>query len=151
MNYTDLNFIDPRNVLLGKQFITAMEEEGEESAVSQMVAQLEEKKEEDFEHFKMISGVVEGAVIEGMLPFQANLDFMDSLSYSKGCYLGQEIVARAYHTGIIRKRLLPYILMEEDLGPKTHVGEEELEWLLQAGNNSSISTDEPGILDATGK
>ncbi len=60
-------------------------------------------------------------------------------------------MARAYHTGIIRKRLLPYILMEEDTGDKAHVGQEDLEWLLQAGNNTAIFTDEPGILDANGK
>ena len=29
------------------------------------------------------------------------------VSFSKGCYLGQELTARSHHVGVIRKRLLP--------------------------------------------
>lgn len=29
----------------------------------------------------------------------------------EGCYIGQELTARTYHTGIIRKRLLPFELL----------------------------------------
>lgn len=29
------------------------------------------------------------------------------VSFQKGCYIGQELTARSYHTGVIRKRLLP--------------------------------------------
>ena len=29
------------------------------------------------------------------------------MSFQKGCYIGQELTARTYHTGVIRKRLMP--------------------------------------------
>jgi tRNA-modifying protein YgfZ len=37
-----------------------------------------------------------------------NLDLLDALSFQKGCYLGQEIVARTQHRGRIKRRLLRY-------------------------------------------
>lgn len=44
------------------------------------------------------------------LPFMFNSDLFNGFSFNKGCYLGQEIVARAYHTGIVRRRIFPYVL-----------------------------------------
>ena len=34
-----------------------------------------------------------------------NLDLLDGISFSKGCYTGQEIVARTQHLGRIKRRL----------------------------------------------
>ncbi|KAG0142393.1 hypothetical protein CROQUDRAFT_97549 [Cronartium quercuum f. sp. fusiforme G11] len=41
------------------------------------------------------------------LPFEANLDHHRAIDFRKGCYVGQELTARTYHTGVIRKRLVP--------------------------------------------
>ena len=30
-----------------------------------------------------------------------------SVSFQKGCYIGQELTARTHHTGVIRKRIMP--------------------------------------------
>ena len=30
------------------------------------------------------------------------------VSFNKGCYLGQELVAKTHHTGVIRKRIMPF-------------------------------------------
>lgn len=32
---------------------------------------------------------------------------LNAISFDKGCYVGQEFVARTHHRGVIRKRLLP--------------------------------------------
>ncbi|MGQ0429605.1 MAG: CAF17-like 4Fe-4S cluster assembly/insertion protein YgfZ [Gammaproteobacteria bacterium] len=42
------------------------------------------------------------------VPQMINLDLVGALSFTKGCYLGQEIVARAQHLGRIRRRMLRY-------------------------------------------
>ncbi|HSQ68530.1 MAG TPA: hypothetical protein VLM41_00480, partial [Steroidobacteraceae bacterium] len=39
-----------------------------------------------------------------------NLDLLDAISFSKGCYTGQEIVARTQHLGRIKRRTLRYRL-----------------------------------------
>jgi len=33
-----------------------------------------------------------------------------AVSYSKGCYIGQELTARTNYTGVIRKRIMPLII-----------------------------------------
>jgi folate-binding protein YgfZ len=37
-----------------------------------------------------------------------NLDLIDGISFSKGCYTGQEIIARTQHRGRIKRRMLRY-------------------------------------------
>jgi folate-binding protein YgfZ len=43
------------------------------------------------------------------LPQMLNLDLLGAISFTKGCYLGQEIVARAQHLGRIKRRMLRYV------------------------------------------
>ena len=40
-------------------------------------------------------------------PLESNCDFLNGVSFNKGCYIGQELTARVHHTGIVRKRLMP--------------------------------------------
>lgn len=46
----------------------------------------------------------------GKLPFQFNYDMMNAISLKKGCFLGQEIVSRGLMTGIVRRRIFPFVL-----------------------------------------
>lgn len=43
------------------------------------------------------------------LPQMLNLDLLGGVSFSKGCYVGQEIVARAQHLGQLKRRTLRYL------------------------------------------
>jgi len=66
---------------------------------------------------RILRGVPEG--IEDIPPLQAfpmdsNLDIMGGLDFRKGCYVGQELTVRTYHTGIIRKRILPVVIHPPD-------------------------------------
>jgi folate-binding protein YgfZ len=38
-----------------------------------------------------------------------NLDLLEAISFSKGCYTGQEIVARTQHLGRIKRRMFRYV------------------------------------------
>jgi folate-binding protein YgfZ len=43
---------------------------------------------------------------ENTLPQEANLEALNAISYTKGCYTGQEIVARLHFRGHVNKRLV---------------------------------------------
>lgn len=48
------------------------------------------------------------ATSEKFTPHMLNLDLLGAVSFSKGCYTGQEIVARTQHLGSSRRRLMHY-------------------------------------------
>jgi tRNA-modifying protein YgfZ len=48
---------------------------------------------------------IQAETANAFLPQMLNLDQRDAISFSKGCYLGQEIVARAQHRGQVKRRL----------------------------------------------
>ena len=56
-------------------------------------------------------GVPEGADFgsDKMFALDAGLEELHGVSFSKGCYIGQELTARMKHRGTARKRLLPII------------------------------------------
>ena len=86
----------------------------------------------DYYHqLRLRMGVAEGAhdIPPGqLLPFELNLDYLQggvcmladcvnmicysTVSFTKGCYLGQELTARTHHTGVVRRRVVPLILQE---------------------------------------
>jgi len=46
------------------------------------------------------------------MPLEYNIAYLNGVSFHKGCYLGQELIARTHHTGVIRKRTVPFKLMD---------------------------------------
>lgn len=45
--------------------------------------------------------------VNQLFPHEANLDQWGGVSFSKGCYVGQEVVSRMQHRGTARSRILP--------------------------------------------
>lgn len=41
---------------------------------------------------------------------ESNFDISDAVDFRKGCYVGQELTVRTYHTGAIRKRVFPVLI-----------------------------------------
>lgn len=61
-------------------------------------------------------GVAEGPceLVPGeVMPLEANVDYLHGISFHKGCYIGQELTARIFHTGVVRKRYMPIVLSTE--------------------------------------
>ena len=47
------------------------------------------------------------------VPLEYNLAGLNAISFDKGCYVGQELIARTHHRGVIRKRLLPLKFLDD--------------------------------------
>ncbi len=43
-------------------------------------------------------------------PLEYNMDLLGGVSFDKGCYVGQELIARTHHKGEVRKRTIPFYL-----------------------------------------
>lgn len=59
---------------------------------------------------RTVLGVPEGIreIIPGQaLPLESDMDIHGGVDVRKGCYIGQELTVRTYHTGATRKRILP--------------------------------------------
>jgi len=50
---------------------------------------------------------------EQFVPQMLNLDLLDGISFTKGCYTGQEIVARTQHLGRIKRRTFRYRVADD--------------------------------------
>lgn len=48
------------------------------------------------------------------IPLEYNLAGLNAISFEKGCYIGQELIARTHHRGVIRKRLMPMKFVDEN-------------------------------------
>lgn len=64
----------------------------------------------DYTKLRISLGVAEGPeeIPEGSVPLEYNLDGLNGISFSKGCYIGQELMARTHYQGQIRKRIMPF-------------------------------------------
>lgn len=54
-------------------------------------------------------GVPEGGkdyILGDTFPHEANMDLLNGVSFSKGCFVGQEVVSRMQHRGTARKRVV---------------------------------------------
>ena len=101
--YSDMMFnhiiVDPRLPKLGYRCLS--------------IKKLDENDFDDishYTHYRYELGISEGSEVVNGIPLEHNLALLNGVSFTKGCYVGQELVARAHHTGVIRKRVVPLLL-----------------------------------------
>ncbi|KAL4237443.1 Iron-sulfur clusters incorporation protein [Mactra antiquata] len=94
---------DPRVHQFGQRIISTSTELSNDNEV---------EDESSYHEQRMIWGISEGPndLPPGTcFPLESNLVYMNGVSFSKGCYLGQELTARTHHTGVTRKRIMPLV------------------------------------------
>ncbi len=83
---------------------------GLEAALPADIGQASGEAMEDWIQGQFEAGVAEirASGSEEFTPHMLNLDLLDAVSFDKGCYTGQEIVARTHYRGATRRRMLRY-------------------------------------------
>lgn len=102
-------FYDPRSRALGTRIYC----EPDQFVDDQEFQQQKAVGESSYKIIRYLFGIPEGVETEDLFPLNCNYQFLNSISFNKGCYLGQELTQRTYHTGVIRKKILPFILSDK--------------------------------------
>ncbi|XVE57746.1 hypothetical protein DITRI_Ditri04bG0114500 [Diplodiscus trichospermus] len=104
-------FKDPRLDCLGFRGIFPF------GTIPPLVESDKETDEENYLLWRLEKGVAEGSteIPKGeAIPLEYNFTGLNAICFDKGCYVGQELIARTHHRGVIRKRLLPLKFLDNN-------------------------------------
>ncbi len=77
---------------------------------------------------------------EEFTPHMLNLDLLDAVSFDKGCYTGQEIVARTHYKGATKRRTLRFASESPvNVGDKVMAGERSVGEVLNVAGNELLA------------
>ncbi len=77
---------------------------------------------------------------EKFTPHMLNLDLLRAISLDKGCYTGQEIVARTHYKGATKRRMLRFSAVGEvAVGDKISDGSRDIGDVLNVANNDFLA------------
>ncbi|KAJ1416042.1 YgfZ/GcvT conserved site [Sesbania bispinosa] len=104
-------FKDPRLACLGFRGIFPS------NTIPPLIEADKETDEQNYLLWRIEKGVAEGSteIPKGeAVPLEYNLAGLNAISFDKGCYVGQELIARTHHRGVIRKRIVPLRFLDND-------------------------------------
>jgi transferase CAF17, mitochondrial len=79
---------------------------------TELIAQQFPEMPGNYDLVRRLAGVAEGAELTGRIALETNQELLNAVAFDKGCYLGQELTARVFHTGVVRKRILPLLIQD---------------------------------------
>jgi folate-binding protein YgfZ len=109
--------------------------------------------EQHYDLHRLSLGIPDGArdiSVDKMLWLEANGDLLNGVSFTKGCFVGQENTARMHHRAKVRKRLIP-ICLEGDLADDNRTiqaGAQEAGTLMSHVHNKGLALLRLDYLDA---
>ncbi len=126
-------FQDPRHEALGVRVIASL---------SWLEKAIETPA--DYHALRIGLGIAEGGQDFNpgeVFPHEANFDQLNGVSFSKGCYVGQEVVSRMRHKTDIRKRFLPVALEgpAPDVGSPVFAGEKKAGIMGSSAGNKGLA------------
>ncbi|KAF7865422.1 hypothetical protein EAF04_006398 [Stromatinia cepivora] len=114
-------------------------------------AEVQMQGEDVYRVRRYLIGVPEGQdeiLRESALPQESNIDVMGGIDYTKGCYVGQELTIRTHHMGVVRKRIVPMMLVPDGedmpgLGELKYKGGNLASWLNGGENIKKVGGKRP--------
>lgn len=115
--------IDPRHPSLGMRILSTAESSLSPStsmdthkqrtqAFAEMMHNFFPSSNGTYSVIRKLAGVAEGSELSGKTALECNQEFLNAVSFQKGCYLGQELTARSQFTGKVRKRVMPIMILD---------------------------------------
>ncbi len=98
--YGDLSYPDPR---YGKLKYKSIIPVGQKDDLIKHELMLEQYRLDKYK-YSIPDGHID-LLINKSFPQEYGMDFLNAISYNKGCYVGQEVIARTKYRGVIRKKL----------------------------------------------
>jgi folate-binding protein YgfZ len=101
-----VSFVDPRLAELGLRILAERRFAADVSAATNAM----DAPAEDYHAHRIAAGVPEGGkdyAFGDTFPHEALFDQLNGVSFTKGCYVGQEVVSRMAHRTSVRKRIVP--------------------------------------------
>ncbi|KFD52219.1 hypothetical protein M514_06932 [Trichuris suis] len=108
-NMGDIFVPDPRLACLGARWLSEQKPNDDNE---------EKRLLEAYANLRYSQALPEGAIElppDTSFPHEMSADLLGAVSFSKGCYLGQELTSRVEHIGVVRKRLMPLCFDPVDL------------------------------------
>jgi tRNA-modifying protein YgfZ len=99
-------FADPRQRRLGWRIIARREPVGDVADPKSAI----EATANDYDAHRISLGVPESGkdyALGDTFPHEADLDQLGGVSFTKGCFVGQEVVSRMHNRASVRKRIVP--------------------------------------------
>ena len=115
----------------------------------------------DYTALRRRLGIAEGIAEitpDKFFPSELNLERLGAVSFTKGCYVGQELTARTHFTGQVRKRVLPCFIsdsipVEEDTDAEEESSEARRQLHIMDGKGKLVPgrKGQAGVLLTEGK
>ena len=107
-------YVDPRLSIIGARVVLPQGDTALDAAG------LKPGPLEDYEQVRITLGLPDGSrdmAVDKALLLENGFEELDGVSFTKGCFMGQELTARTRYRGLVKKRLLPVAI--DGPAPKT--------------------------------
>jgi len=100
----------------------------------------------DWNNLNILDGIpdIYPTTQEAFIPQSLNMDLIEGINFKKGCYTGQEIVARTHYLGKVKRRMYrAFIKSRADLNPGDLIlnnNGEEIGQLVRSANENDEKT-----------
>ena len=104
---------------------------------------------DDWNNLNILDGIpdIYPATQEIFIPQSLNMDLIEGINFKKGCYTGQEIVARTHYLGKIKRRMYrAFIKSQVDLNPGDQVLNKNGEDIGQLVRSAKENNDKTNLL-----
>lgn len=108
-------FADPRHAGLGARAILPAETDLADLNLTEAILA-------DYEQQRLSLGVPGqmDLIFEKSMPLENGFDELNGVSFTKGCFVGQEVTTRMKHRNLVKKRLFP-VTLDDTVAPGTPV------------------------------